>query len=192
LIVQQHPERPSAVLRAEHQTILRVVRILGSLMDRYERTGDFPDESLARCVEFFRLFADACHHAKEEGMLFPVLEMRGIPREGGPIGVMLYEHQVARGLTRDMGEALAAAQGRESGAHQKFLRAARQYHDLLTQHIFKEDNVLFHMGDRVMTADDQATLANEFCQSGCRMLEGRRHEELEKIADDLEAQWASA
>ena len=142
-------EPPVDTLKAEHQVILRVIRVLGTLMDRYEESGAFAESSLARCVEFIRLFADACHHGKEEDLLFPVLESRGIPREGGPIEVMLYEHQMARELTKEMSQALALFRTGDVAAKRQFCQAARNYIDLLTKHIFKEDNILFNMGARV-------------------------------------------
>lgn len=183
---------PTTVLRMEHQVILRVLGVLERLVKRSERGDGFEVEPLGRCVEFFRLFADACHHAKEEDLLFPVFEARGIPRDGGPIGVMLQEHQMARAYTRQMGEALGPAQSGESDSAQRFHEAAHQYIDLLTMHIGKEDNVLYPMGDRVMTSDDQNSLCSRFREVGCRAFDGKQREELERIADELEAQWPAA
>ena len=182
------PESPIATLKAEHQVILRVTRVLGGLMDRFEESGEFPDSPLARCVEFIRLFADACHHGKEEDLLFPVLETRGIPRDSGPIGVMLHEHQVARQLTRDMRDALGRSRTGEEAARGEFCQAARSYIDLITKHIFKEDNILFNMGARVINADDQCELVTQFCAVNCRVFEGKRREQLQKIADELEVE----
>jgi len=184
-------EPPVATLKAEHQVILRVIRVLGTLMDRFEESGQFPESPLGRCVEFLRLFADACHHGKEEDLLFPVLESRGIPREGGPIGVMLYEHQVARQLTSEMSDALTRSRTGDAAAKTTFCQAARGYVDLLTNHIFKEDNVLFNMGARVMSADDQSGLSTQFCAVNCRVFEGKRREQLQQIADELEAECES-
>ena len=188
----EQSESPVNVLRAEHQIILRVVQVLGRLMDRFEQAGEFAEAPLAKCVQFIRLFADACHHGKEEDLLFPVLEFRGIPRDGGPIGVMLYEHQVARGLTKEMAGALTDARTGDATARTRFCQAARKYADLLTDHIYKEDNILFTMGDRMMNPDDQRTLATKFCAVNCRAFDGRRREELQQIADELEAEWGHA
>jgi hemerythrin-like domain-containing protein len=182
-------EYPVGSLKAEHQVILRVIRVLTTLMDRFADSGAFPEAPLGRCVEFLRLFADACHHGKEEDLLFPVLEARGIPRSGGPIEVMLYEHQLGRQLTRQMGEALARVVSGDASSKSDFVQAAREYIDLLTRHIFKEDNILFNLGDRVMTADDQRELARSFCAVNCRVFEGRRREQLGQIADELEAEF---
>ncbi len=184
-----HSDNPIDVLRSEHQVILRVMNVLKHLVDRSECGDAFEREAFGTCVEFFRLFADACHHAKEEDLLFPVLESRGVPGEGGPIGVMLYEHRLARRFTQDMAEALdALARGAEE-AEQRFRVAAHQYIDLLTNHINKEDSVLFNMGDRLMTTADRSTLCTQFCEVGCGRFGGRTCEDLERMAEELEEQW---
>ncbi len=182
-------DTPTAVLMAEHQVILRVIAVLGRLIDRAESDGRIEFEALRSCVEFFRFFADACHHAKEEDLLFPVLEDRGIPREGGPIGVMLYEHTVARGLTRDMGDALEAARRGEVEARKRLSTAARQYIELLTNHIYKEDHVLFAMGEQAMTDEDRTSLCSKFREVGRKSFGGKRREDLEHLADQLERDW---
>ncbi len=183
-------QQPTAVLKSEHQTILRVIGVLDRLLARSERGDGFEHSAMRRCVEFFRLFADACHHAKEEDLLFPVLETRGISRDGGPIGVMLHEHSLARQHTKEMADALDALGDGEENAESRFHTAAYEYIELLTNHIHKEDNVLFNMGDRVMSADDQTTLCNRFCEVGCRAFGGKTREELVQIADELEQQWS--
>jgi hemerythrin-like domain-containing protein len=185
----QQNTAPSAVLRDEHKTILRVLDVLEKITAKSDSGGGLDIGSSRRCVEFFRLFADACHHAKEEDLLFPVLEQRGIPREGGPIGVMLYEHTVGRELTRKMGEAVEALDAGDASGEEAFRAAARQYLELLRNHIFKEDNILFTMGDRVMSENDQSDLCGKFCEVGCRAFEGKKREELARIADELETEW---
>jgi hemerythrin-like domain-containing protein len=187
--VQSPEPAPTKVLRQEHQVILRVLKILDHLLVRNDQGQGFETASFERCVEFFRLFADACHHAKEENLLFPLLESRGIPREGGPIGVMLQEHTVARELTRRMGEALDALAEGDQGAVTPFIATAREYIQLLTQHIFKEDNVLFAMGDQVMSSEDQSSLCARFGEVGCQAFGGKTREQLAEIATDLEQLW---
>ena len=56
---------------------------------------------------------------------------------------------------------------------------------MLTNHIDKEDNVLFNMGDSVMTEDDQGSLCSQFCEVGCRSFGGKKREELEQMAAAL-------
>ncbi len=47
-------------------------------------------------AQFFREFADRCHHGKEEDMLFEVMIESDFNREAGPVAVMLYKHDVGR------------------------------------------------------------------------------------------------
>lgn len=77
-------ETATSRLRAEHQLILQVTEVLETLVARSE-SGDTDSYALADCIAFIRLFADTCHHGKEENLLFPALEARGMPHDQGPI-----------------------------------------------------------------------------------------------------------
>ncbi len=189
MALESNNERPSTTLKKEHQVILRTLVVLERLVNRADAGNGFEHQAFAKSVEFLKLFADACHHAKEEDLLFPALEARGIPREGGPIGVMLYEHTVSRGFVIEMDHALVAHSAGDTGAPDRFIAAARSYISLLRDHINKEDNILYMIGDNVMTEDDQASLCSKFCEVGCKTFGGKKSEELERIADELEAAW---
>lgn len=177
---------PTHELRQEHRVIEKVLRVLDVLVSR---TDSFEAAALRDCVSFFRLFADACHHGKEEDMLFPVLEQGGMPREGGPIGVMLQEHTIGRRLVGGMAETLPAAEAGDAAAQAKFRELAREYVQLLTQHIWKEDNVLFNMSDQVIRGEAKAQLSQSFCDFRCKAFEGKRREELENLAESLVSRW---
>ncbi len=183
---------PSSLLRREHQVILRVVRVLGYLVAKSERGEGLEIDSLDQCAVFFALYADACHHAKEEDLLFPLLESRGMPVTSGPIGVMLQEHTVARKCTRQMRDALESVQRGDAAGEKVFQEAAREYADLLSNHIGKEDNILYPMGDHLLTADDQESLLGKFRDVQGRLFGGKRREELEQMADELERRWPGA
>jgi len=49
-------------------------------------------------LDFFTVYVDRVHNKKEEDHLFPLIEARGIPRSGGPLAVMLQEHEQGRSL----------------------------------------------------------------------------------------------
>ncbi len=179
----------SAELREEHQVILRVIDVLKKLVARSRSGNGFESEAFKQCVSFIKYFADACHHAKEEELFFPVLESRGIPKENGPIGMMLYEHTLARGFTAEMAQALDAHDKGDADAIEQFLRAAEQYAELLTGHIFKEDNVLFNMGDQALSPQDHESLCSKYCEVGCKSFGGKKRDELKRMADDLCEKW---
>lgn len=150
--------RATDVLKAEHRVIESVLNAAERMLDQENIDRDF----FLGTIDFLRNFADGCHHAKEEEEMFPVLESAGIPREGGPIGCMLHEHEQGRALIRAMAGALDAAAAGDPQSRQMLHRAAVQYIQLLRQHIAKEDNVLFFMADKVLDHSQQQHLLARF------------------------------
>ena len=135
-------------------------RIIEMVLDAMEAADDkeLPFDFYARAVDFIATFADGCHHAKEEGELFPLMEAKGILRNGGPLGVMCEEHEIGRGLVALMRE------GIEKQDRETLLRAARDYCALLRQHIMKEDEVLFPMGRGCISFLEMENLRAHFDQ----------------------------
>lgn len=175
--------KATQILRSEHQRIQVMLRVLEILAQK-ARNGEAYDKTQAgRILEFLRLFADACHHGKEEDLLFPELEKAGVPRQGGPVGVMLDEHEVGRSYIRRMSEALAANNGKAFGD------AADAYVELLTSHIRKEDDILFPMADRLLPAHAQDELSRCFARMEAKRLGLEIQESFNKFMDDVSVQY---
>ena len=147
-------------LVAEHDIIERALSVLEKVVAQIESGQSVPDEFPRWAPQFFRQFADQCHHAKEEDLLFPLLKERGIPEEGGPIGCMLQEHEVGRDCVRRMREASEA----DPFDGTKFATAAKEFIPLLRQHIDKENNILYQMAQNVLSEADDADLTDKFTQ----------------------------
>lgn len=156
---------PTKCLRNEHQVILRVLDCFEIALHRSQMSGIVSKSNFDPFIEFFQGFADRCHHCKEEKRLFPCLEKKGIPRDGGPIGVMLYEHEQCRKHVRSIKDALADADSGNSDAVKIILDQGQQFLDLLRAHIGKENNVLFDMADNIVQGEDLSNLANEYAQA---------------------------
>jgi hemerythrin-like domain-containing protein len=99
--------KPTEELMKEHSAIQLMLEILSEACTRLESGGKVVVTDLKKMLEFLKEFADGCHHAKEERHLFPALERAGIPRERGPIGVMLAEHNLGRSHIRRMSSAIS-------------------------------------------------------------------------------------
>lgn len=143
---------PTDVLRDEHRVILRALDVLEMAAAQLARGRPLPDGWWQEIVAWLRSFADKNHHAKEEAALFPAMVKAGVPSEGGPIAVMLEEHERGRALVRAMEAGDAAARSAK----------AREYIALLREHIDKENGVLFPMADAVLDDRAQGALAREF------------------------------
>lgn len=146
------------ILIEEHRTIRKMLTIMNLLCDRLDSGGTYESSDLRDTVDFIREFADQLHHGKEEDLLFPAMEAAGVPREGGPVGVMLMEHEQGRAYVRAMAAAL------KSDDTATFSKNARNYTRLLDQHIYKEDNILYPLADRVLSTAQQDELEQAYGQ----------------------------
>jgi hemerythrin-like domain-containing protein len=178
--------KPTDELKAEHRAIERMLRVLEGVSDRLESGQEVDPGHLARIVEFIQVFADRCHHGKEEDLLFVAMAEAGIPTEGGPIGVMLREHVIGRDHVGAMAQAAERynAGGLEAG--DSFAAHARGYVGLLEQHIGKEDNILYPMADRALPPDKQEELLEGFELIEQERVGPGRHEAFHELLDELE------
>jgi len=176
------------VLRKEHDAILRMLDATEHVAESLASGVSVPAHILSNTIEFFRLFADRCHHGKEEELLFPALEKKGMPRSGGPIGVMLMEHDSGRTLIAEMAEAAKAYESGDQEAGRKWAKAAMNYSRLLRDHIAKENNVLFVMAERLLTPAEQEQLASAFDEIEIQKMGEGTHERLHRMMDSLLAE----
>lgn len=176
-------------LREEHQLILKVLGAFERVMDKMPDPEERPDRrdivAIDDCLTFFRLFADACHHGQEEDILFEELVDRGMPREVGPIAVMLVEHEQGRALVCAMTAALKRTKDGDADAWSVLERSSRDYVALLRGHIMKEDGVLFEMADRLITGPACHEICERYHTACLDKLEGRTRLELEELATSL-------
>jgi len=147
------------ILSGEHRVIEKVLTVLVGEAKKLAEVGEKGKESRERVVkslDFLVTFMDKCHNMKEEKVLFPKLEQRGIPRQGGPIGVMLMEHEKER-------EFLGTIKGDIGGSNwNSVLSESKNLAELVKDHVWKEDDTLYPMGKRVLSETDASKLVTGF------------------------------
>jgi len=144
-----------------------------------------PREDILDFIGFLKEFADKCHHGKEEGILFPALVNAGMPQQGGPMGVMLHEHEQGRKHIQDMERAVA-----DPPDYAGFAKVAEQYSALLRQHIQKENGVLFAMAEQILSVEQLDTIYDAFEQHEEKVIGYGRHEELHEMLKNLGRKYA--
>lgn len=172
-------------LMNEHRMIERVLDALVGFADEVRRRGTTEREELARFVTFVRDFADACHHGKEEDVLFAAMVEGGFPRDGGPIAVMLHEHDEGRALIRVLAQKAEQPEAWSAGDRQQLADAAAAYAALLHNHIHKEDAILYPMAEQHLPAEVMAQIGED-----CERFEAQRtgtgeHARLHGLAEEL-------
>jgi hemerythrin-like domain-containing protein len=173
-------------LMKEHEAIQRMLNIVEKVCANLTSGERVDPEHLKQILEFFRIFADECHHGKEEHVLFPALEEAGIPKEGGPIGLMLNEHNLMRGYVKNFAEAVDRYQAGEPQALSKVVHYATDYVATLRQHIDKENNILFPMAEIQLSDEKQTELAEQFESIETEKIGEGKHENLHAVLEHLE------
>jgi len=152
---------PVDELLEEHRLIESVLAALECRLENPGAAG-FPAAFIEQAVDFVVNFADGLHHYKEEEALFPALARKGVPVEGGPIGVMLHEHNVGRKCIAGIRENLPAAAAGSVEAQEAVRGFAANYIQLLRQHIWKEDHILFQIARQALNAGDVESVRAQF------------------------------
>lgn len=173
------------MLMDEHRLIQKVLDWGEAEIARIDE-GRPPDTAkLIQAVDFIRNFADGCHHAKEEGLLFKRLVEKGMPAQGGPIAVMLHEHELGRAHVAALADALAEADRGEARALAALREHLAGYIALLRAHIHKEDHALFPMADRLLSAEDQEALRHDFERVEREEVGAGVHGKYQRLAEEL-------
>jgi hemerythrin-like domain-containing protein len=132
-----------------------------------------------------QVFADRCHHGKEERLLFLAMEAAGVPKENGPLAVMLSEHGRGRLFIAEMKNLVISYEKGESGALLVFTTPALQYVDLLRSHIWKENNVLFPMAEKAVPADRLELIGEQFDRFEKEQIGQGTHEAFHEMINTL-------
>jgi hemerythrin-like domain-containing protein len=169
----------------EHEGVLFGLTILEKMANKVEQSDEIEVSDIEEIINFFKLFADKCHHGKEEGLLFPAMQKAGVPKDGGPIGQMLLEHDEGRKHIARMG--LSIDNGVLEG--NKFTQAARNYISLMREHINKENRILFPLGDKIIPMDEQQQLLEQFEEFEEKVMGKGTHEKLHDLLQNFEVKY---
>lgn len=145
-------------LENDHVHILRLIEVM-------EQMIQLPDPNISdleEVVELIRKFADGLHHAKEENLLFPLMAEKGFSLQQGPVAVMLMDHEQGRGFVRGMAENIQLYKKGQLSALNLVYTNMQGYMELLSNHIAKENNILFRMADNVFTSENHLNLLSQF------------------------------
>lgn len=134
------------ILSDEHQNILKVIDVLQKECELLQAGKAIDKIFWNKAVDFITGYADKFHHAKEEDLLFK--EFNKCAEEGrvhcNPVNQMLYEHDLGRNFVKGLKKGIL------ENNKEKIIANAEGYANLLSDHIFKEDNILYPMIDEAL------------------------------------------
>jgi hemerythrin-like domain-containing protein len=135
---------PVAPLMIEHRLIERMIKVIGKEIIRIEKKGIVDPAFIDNAVDFIRVYADRCHHGKEENILFRDLDKKALAASDRHMMEELIEdHRKGR----ENVAALVAAKDKYvkgvQGQVGVIIDELRFFVDFYPKHIEKEDRHFF-------------------------------------------------
>jgi hemerythrin-like domain-containing protein len=164
---------PIQKLVDEHVLIKRWIALIPKVVNDLDVETEEGQQLIRDGVDMIRSYADKFHHAKEEEILFKYFD-----ENLEILKVMHEDHTHARGLVKAM---LEANERKDQNAVAENLMA---YRELLTEHIRKEDEILYPWMDNQLSTRQVGKLFAKFAEADQQM--GFSPDKYEHLIDQLE------
>ena len=169
---------PLKKLVEEHKLIKRWIALIPEAIRELKENPQGGLQIVRSGIGFIREYADRFHHAKEEKILFSYFD-----ENLDILKSMIQEHEIARAHVRAM---LAAQDANDLAAITEHLGA---YGELLSEHIRKEDEVLYPWLDRNLSISQVGEMFTRF--NAVEQEFAAAPAEYERLIDGFEAAFAS-
>ena len=148
--IEAPPGHPIFILLKEHEFIKGAVQEISQFLQVLEQAKDLGENELTKIKELLgHLKEYEKHKVREENCLFPYLEKHGVTQ---PPAIMWAEHDEQR---REIKGASKTLENRENLDFQEFkaglLSHLKNLTDLIPNHFYKEENILFPTALRLVT-----------------------------------------
>ncbi|MCY2929241.1 MAG: hemerythrin domain-containing protein [Planctomycetota bacterium] len=163
--------QPVELLMAEHRLILKMIGQMRGQSERMELLQSVNAAFVDAALDFLRNYADRCHHAKEESILFHLAAKKPLP---GPMRRVMDEltEEHAR-LRAHVGELAAGRQDNRQGdpdAWRKVVAGLRGLIALCPAHFRKEEEQFFPAAMETLSPPEQQDLIERFHEADRRLI----------------------
>jgi len=161
------PGHPVHILMEEHKIILKFADELKNIAEEMKKAKDFSQagEKTKQLNHIEKHFKESeSHYSREENVLFPYLEKHGITE---PPAVMWMEHDKIREIKKNLYELINSSDEMTFQDFTKQLEeAALSLNDMLSNHFFKENNILFPTALKVIEGSEWKEIREQFDELG--------------------------
>lgn len=155
-----------AIIKDEHRSIAAVIHGLQYVVRRAREDNIKPEFSLLRAMVYYiKAFPEALHHPKEDDYLFSKLRVR-TQEVDDVIADLERQHVEGRQLVGELERTLERYEAGASGGLDEFAQAVERFAEAQWQHMSLEEKIILPAGQRHLTADDWAEIAEAFCKNG--------------------------
>jgi DUF438 domain-containing protein len=161
------PSQPISILMEEHKIMLQLAEKLTSLANKVLKVNDmrYVAEEIHQVEHVAEDFTDSeKHYLREENVLFPIIEKHGITE---PPAIMWMEHDQIREQKKKLRKLISDLNTSGYGTFKEQLwEAAKAISDTLSNHFYKENNILFPAAMSVVTEAEWVEVRKEFDEIG--------------------------
>jgi PAS domain S-box-containing protein len=161
------PSQPISILMEEHKIMLKMAEQLVTVANKVLKVNDmrYVTEEIHQVEHLAEDFTDSeKHYLREENVLFPYLEKHGITE---PPAVMWMEHNEIRELKKKLHTLIKDLnEAGFQGFKDKLWETAKALSNLLQNHFYKENKILFPAAMSVITEQEWVDIRKEFDEIG--------------------------
>jgi len=174
---------PIGPLMIEHRLIERMIKILRMKSVSFDETKIADVNFIDTAVDFIRMYADRCHHGKEEDILFRELKKKQITDEHKKImDDLIKEHVWGRETTKKLVSAKKSyLSGNKESVHE-IVRFMKELAEFYPVHIAKEDKHFFVPVMEYFTQEEKDAMLQESWEFDRKLI----HEKYESVVKKLE------
>ncbi|MGJ3248412.1 MAG: hemerythrin domain-containing protein [Elainellaceae cyanobacterium] len=134
-------------------------------------------------VDFFRTYADATHHGKEEDVLFRELRQKDLSDEHQAVlDELIAEHEYARAMVTGLLDQKQAYVDGDTSALNGIIEHLESLIEFYPAHIDKEDNHFFWPCMQYVSDDESDAMLHEFSEVDRQMI----HDKYRQLVEQLE------
>lgn len=176
---------PIAPLMIEHRLIEKMLVVIQKEIDQGEQQKKINPEFIDLAVDFIRIYADRCHHGKEEDILFRDLRKKPLSVEEKQImDELIEEHQQGRKTVADLVKAKRQYLEGDQKALGLMLDRLKFLIDFYPRHIEKEDKRFFMPIMKYFSQEEKEVMLqeeSEFDRNLIHLLYKNKISEAEKL-----------
>lgn len=156
---------PVNILMQEHSILLEAAGELNRFTKKMTTKDHVDTDELEKLNELVKFFKDSTsHYLREENVLFPFLEKHGVTQ---PPAIMWREHDTIRGIEKNIYAVVNRFETTDFYEWTTELhRETSSLSEMLTNHFYKESNILFPTGINLITEDEWKEIRRQFDELG--------------------------
>jgi hemerythrin-like domain-containing protein len=175
---------PVGQLMIEHRLIERMIRLWKKGLDKIENANSLDVGLITQGIDFMQMYADRCHHGKEEDILFRALKSKSLSAELAQIlQELINEHNISRDNIRELTFARQRYLAKDKSAFDDIHTAVKAIVELYPEHILKEDKCFFLPCMEYFTTQEKENMILEFKEFDRNLI----HEKYKSIVKEMES-----